>query len=62
MFEMFDDVFEEVMDELEISDWWELFDDRRFEIVEERITERLGHDCWEDEDFLAWNRSMGEEL
>jgi len=62
MYEMFEAIFEEVMEELGLTEWWELADGDDFEIVEERITEALGHDCWEDVDFVAWHREMAEDL
>ena len=62
MYEMFDTIFAEVMVELGLTGWWELFDSDEFEIVEERITEMLGYDCFEDADFLAWYREMAEDL
>ena len=62
MYEMFDAIFEEVMEMLGITAWYELFDADEFEIVEERITTELGYDCWECEEFIAWNREMAEDL
>ena len=47
---------------LGITAWYELYDAEEFELVEERITEALGYDCWECEEFIAWNREMAEDL
>jgi len=62
MYEMFEEVFAEVMEELGLSEWYELFDSDEFAMVEERITERLGYDCYECEEFCDWERTMGEDL
>lgn len=59
---MFEQIFEEVMEMLGLEAWYELFDSDDFEIVEEHISESLGYDCWEDEEFLTWYREMAEEL
>ena len=59
---MFEQIFEEVMEMLGLEAWYELFDSDDFEIVEERISEALGYDCWEDEEFIAWHREMAEDL
>ena len=59
---MFEQIFEEVMEMVGASAWYELFDSDDFEIVEERISAELGYDCWENEEFVAWHREMAEDL
>ena len=59
---MFEQIFEEVMEMLELEAWYELFDSDDFEIVEERISAALGYDCCENEEFVAWYREMAEDL
>ena len=59
---MFDEVFESVMDELQINEWYVLFDSDNFEIVEQRISECLGYDCWECDEFVGWYHEMAEDL
>lgn len=59
---MFEQVFGEVMIEMNFDGWWELFDSDAFEIVEERISALLGYDCWDNEDFVAWHDEMCEDL
>ena len=62
MYDMFEKVFAEVMEELALSDWWELFDSEEFSMVEHRVSERLGYDCYDCEEFCDWARTMGEDL
>ena len=59
---MFDRIFEEVMHELGINAWYILFDSDAFELVEERISNQLGYDCWECAEFIFWHRDMAEDL
>lgn len=62
MKEMFEKMFEEVMDELGYEDWWELFDGKDFHKVEDRISEKLGYDCWDNEEFCDWTGEMADDL
>lgn len=61
MLERFEEVFDEVMDEMGKS-WWELFDSENFEIVEARIAEEFGKDVLESEEYLDWVAEMAEDL
>lgn len=64
MTEMFEMVFEIVMEELELS-WYELFDSEQFEIVEERITSSLGisvEELSEMDEYIAWTSEMAMDL
>ena len=61
--DIFEEIFEAVMGELGISDWWALFDSEDFEVVEERICDRFGvTDSAEVEGFIEWNNMMCDEL
>lgn len=62
MMKIFEDVFEKVMEELSITSWYVLFDSDEFEIVEKRISECLGYDCWECKEFIQWQHEMAEDL
>ena len=59
---MFGQIFREVMAQVGAKAWYELFDSENFKIVEERITAKLGYNCWENEEFVIWHREMAEEL
>lgn len=62
-YDVFDEIFETVMDELGLSGWWQLFDSDDFDEVERRIAERFGvADVTEVEGFLDWYNIMAEEL
>ena len=62
-YDVFDEIFCGVMDELGLSGWWELFDSGEFDEVERRIAERFGVvDVTEVEGFLDWYNIMAEEL
>ncbi len=64
MTEMFEMVFEAVMEELELS-WYELFDSEQFEIVEERIASSLGisvEELSEIDEYIAWTSEMAMDL
>ena len=61
--DIFEEIFEAVMNELAICNWWELFDSGDFEVVEERICDRFGvTDPTEVEGFIEWNNEMCDEL
>lgn len=62
MEEMFEEVFAEVMQELGLEAWYELYDSEDFDLVCHRISERLGYDCWESSEFIMWQCTMGEDL
>jgi hypothetical protein len=47
----FEEIFEEVMIENEIEEWYELFDSDDFEIVEERIVKELGKEILKSEEY-----------
>ena len=59
---MFEQVFENVMEELGLENWWELYDSENFDLVVERISERLGHNAWDDPEFIVWQDTMADDL
>ena len=62
-YDVFDEIFEVVMDELGLSDWWELFDSEAFDEVEIRIAERFSvTEVTEIEGFVEWYNTMAEDL
>ncbi len=62
-YDVFDEIFCGVMDELGLSGWWELFDSGEFDEVEHRIAERFSvADATEVEGFVEWYNIMAEEL
>ena len=61
--EIFDEIFWEVADELNITTWWELFDSEDFEEVENRIAKAFDEaDAANVPFFLEWNNQMAEDL
>ena len=62
-FAFFEEIFDEVMKELALAGWWELFDSEQFEEVEWRIAEALeAEDIEQVEWFDEWVREMADEL
>ena len=62
-YEIFDEIFWTVADELEITAWWELFDSDNFEEVEKRIAKAFDEeDAVEVPFFLDWSNEMAEDL
>ena len=61
MVERFDEIFGEVMEELD-ADWWEVFDSPLFDMVDFRIAKEFGEDIFESEEYLAWYNGMAEDL
>ncbi len=65
MTDLFDEVFGEVMDELGIGTWYELYDSGDFDTVIIRIAERMGisvDELTEREDFDEWDSEMAGDL
>lgn len=62
MFEVFEEVFEEVMEMFGMEGWWELFDSDKFSVVEEKLVERFGESVLESEEFCSWVEEMGDDL
>lgn len=61
MVERFDEIFSEVMEELD-ADWWEVFDSPQFDTVDSRIAKEFGEYIFESEEYLAWYNEMAEDL
>jgi hypothetical protein len=62
MFEVFEEVFEEVMEMFGLSGWWKLFDSDKFSVVEDKLVERFGESVLESEEFLSWVGEMAADL
>ena len=61
--EIFEEIFWEVADELNITTWWELFDSEDFEEVESRIAKAFDEaDAADVPFFLDWHNEMAEDL
>ena len=62
MFEVFEEVFEEVMEMFGLEEWWELFDSEEFSVVEQMLVQRFGESVLESEEFLSWVEEMDGDL
>lgn len=62
MRERFDEIFGEVMEELGLDEWYELFDSDDFEKVQMRIVDEFGMSILEMDDYIEWAEEMAEEL
>lgn len=61
--DIFESIFEQVMDEMGITEWYVLFDSSNFEIVEGRIRERFGvEDEFEIDEYDDWYNTMCMDL
>ena len=61
--ERFEEIFWEVAEKKDITNWWELFDSEEFDEVEQRITEEFKvEDAAEVEGFIKWYNIMAGEL
>ncbi len=61
MAERFEEIFEEVMDEMNME-WYELYDSEDFEIVENRIAEEFGEEIFETEEYHDWTYQLYMDL
>ena len=62
-YNIFENIFWAVADELSITSWWELFDSDNFDMVETRIAKTFNvTDVTEIEGFLDWYNEMAEDL
>lgn len=62
MVEVFEEVFGEVMEELGLEGWYELFDSEEFELVEDRIEAMFGAEVFESEEYISWVHEMAWDL
>jgi hypothetical protein len=65
MTEMFEKIFEEVMTEMNINSWYELYDSEKFEIVRERIAKAMNitiEELDENTEYNKWDEEMYWEL
>lgn len=61
MTERFEEIFEEVMEEMELA-WYELFDSDQFDIVETRIVAEFGEDVLDSDEYCDWTNEMAMDL
>ena len=61
MLERFEEIFEEVMDEMDLP-WWEVFDSEKFGIVETRIAEEFGEAVLDSKEYCDWTYEMAMDL
>lgn len=50
----FDAIFDEVMNELGLTDWRELYNSDNFSIVEKRASEWLGYEASHSAEYCEW--------
>lgn len=62
MWDLFEEVFEGVMDDLGITAWYDLFDSDQFDEVERRIAEKFGKEILETDNYIDWVDEMCDEL
>ena len=60
--EDFDKIFNDVMNEFNIDNWYDLLESDKMSIVEDRIAEKFGSDIFSTEDYIAWYDLMCWEL
>lgn len=61
MTERFEEIFEEVMEEMNLA-WYELFDSDQFDIVETRIVAEFGEDVLDSDEYCDWTNEMAMDL
>ena len=62
-YEIFDEIFWTVADELGITAWWELFDSDNFDEVEKRITKAFDEENAINVPFFSdWFNKKAEDL
>jgi len=60
---IFEEIFDEVMDELNLRAWWELVDGEGFAEVERRVAQRYNvADAYDVQSFSAWATELANEL
>ena len=62
MFEVFEEVFEMVMEMFGFGEWWELFDSEQFGVVESMLVEQFGESVLESVEFEQWVGEMSGDL
>lgn len=57
----FEEVFEEVREELG-CEWFELYESADFNKVAEKLAEEFGTEVFDSDEYLEWDVEMAEEL
>ena len=61
MVEFFDEVFEAVMEEMDME-WWEVLDSSAFRVVVSRIVAEFGEEVLDSEEYEEWVEEMSGDL
>lgn len=61
-YEIFEEIFSEVMEENGFDGWWQLFDGEKMEEVNKRIAEKFGKEVEEVEGYSEWYNEMAADL
>ena len=61
MTERFEEIFEEVMVEKNLT-WWELYDSSEFDEVERRIIVEFGENVLDSDEYCDWTYEMTMDL
>ena len=61
MTERFEEIFEEVAEEMDLA-WYELYDSYRFDEVVQRIVAEFGEEVLESEEYEEWEQTMAGDL
>ena len=63
MRDRFEEIFEEVMEELDLEAWYELFDSANYDtMVVARIVAEFGEEVLDSEEFQDWDYMMAMDL
>lgn len=61
MKERFEEIFEQVQEELNL-DWWELYDSDKFDIVVALIVAEFGEEVLNSDEYHEWENEMYWDL
>lgn len=61
-YEIFEEIFGEVMEENGFDGWWQLFDGEKMEEVNKGIAEKFGKEVEEVEGYSEWYNEMAADL
>lgn len=61
MTERFEEIFEEVAEEMDLE-WYELYDSYRFDEVVQRIVAEFGEEVLDSEEYEEWEQEMAGDL
>lgn len=61
MLERFEEIFEEMMEKMNVS-WYELYDSEAFDLVDERIEAEFGAEVFDTKEYRDWVAQMYWDL